>query len=130
MNTTMLHDCLELAFQDKLSFPETVRRMAADGIERYHADLVRLEKTHYNAAGASHIEKMPLDGAAPAAEFRAGRVKEALTAIQQRETDYPEFLRRIMAAGVTDYTVYINGQKAIYTGRTGDSYVEPFPSKP
>ena len=130
MDTQMLHDCLELAFQGKLSFPETIRRMAADGVERYHADLVRLEKTHYRGP-ASHAEEMPL-GSAPAVadEFRVTGIKDALAAIQQRRIDYPEFLRRIMSAGVSDYAVYLNSRKAIYTGRTGESYVEPFPPQP
>ncbi len=130
MNPQMLHDCLELAFEGKLTFPETIRRMAADGIERYHADLVRLEKTHYRGA-SSHSEPMPLTSA-PAVpdEFRVSEVKDALAAIQQRQIQYPEFLRRVMAAGVSDYTVYLNSRKAIYTGRAGDSYVELFPTRP
>ncbi len=31
-----------------------------------------------------------------------------------------------MKAGVTDYTVYIAGEKAIYNGRNGDFHIEQF----
>ena len=38
-------------------------------------------------------------------------------------------LRRVMAAGTTSYSVYLNGRKAIYFGRNGDFHVEPFPAR-
>jgi len=131
MDSNVLHDCLVGALQGRTSFPETVRRMHAVGVERYRADLVRLEKSHYSAAGETHLEKISLEGvpAIPPA-LSVPEVQCALTAIQQGAIQYPEFLRRIMRAGVTEYMVSIVGKRAIYTGRTGDFYVEPFPEPP
>jgi uncharacterized protein YbcV (DUF1398 family) len=40
-----------------------------------------------------------------------------------------EFLRRIMGAGCAHYEVYIQGRKAVYFGRDGEFYIEPFPPK-
>jgi uncharacterized protein YbcV (DUF1398 family) len=54
-------------------------------------------------------------------------VRDALASTQRREIGYPEFLRRMMAAGTVGYTVFINGQQTQYVGRHGDSYAEPFP---
>jgi uncharacterized protein YbcV (DUF1398 family) len=129
MNKNVLHDCLYSAMEGKMSFPETVKRMIETGVERYRADLVLLEKCHYMPQGETHIEKIPLRQApAIASKFSIDQVRSALKQVQQEQIDYPEFLRRIMAAGTTDYTVHITGRKAVYTGRAGDFYVENFPS--
>lgn len=131
MDSNVLHDCLIGALQGRTSFPETVRRMHAVGVERYRADLVRLEKLHYSADGETHLEIIPLEDApAIPVELSAPEIQSALANIQQGAIRYPEFLRRIMRAGVTEYTVSIVGKRAIYTGRTGDFYIEPFPEPP
>ncbi len=128
MNTAILHDCLTQAMRGALSFPETVKRMHETGVERYHADLVTLEKLHYSSGGEIHSEKILLEYAPPiATDFSAQAVKDAIADSQQRRIEYPEFLRRIMSAGTTDYTVYIEGRKAIYNGRGGDFHIEHFP---
>ena len=46
--------------------------------------------------------------------------KDAIKGIQAAQFGYAEFLRRIMRAGVVYYDVFINGRRAIYTGRDGD----------
>ncbi len=124
----MLHECLHLAMAGKLSFPETVQRMLADGVEWYYADLVGRLKIHYSAAGAVHAEPIPLENApAIAAAFSAEDVKSAIREIQGGQINYPVFLRRVMAAGTSSYMVYLHGAKAIYFGRLGDFHVELFP---
>ena len=130
MDSRILHECCELAFQNKITFPESVKRMAAAGVERYCADLVRLEKFHYSPEGEDHVVPMPLKNApAIAQNFSSELVSAAIGSIQRGEIDYAEFLRRIMAAGVVYYDVFIFGAKAIYTGRKGDFHVESFPGK-
>jgi uncharacterized protein YbcV (DUF1398 family) len=128
MDNAVLHDCLTQAFAGRMTFPETVGRMLETGVDRYDADLTRMEKMHYPADGSTHAEVIPLsDAPAVPPEFSSEAVQAAITAIQRREIDYPEFLRRIMAAGTASYSVYLNGRKAIYFGRNGDFHVEPFP---
>lgn len=128
MDAQVIHECTRLAFENRMTFPETVQRLSAIGVERYHADLVRLQKTHYNADGATHEEPLPLrDPPRIAERFSAEQVRQAIGAIQQSTIDYPEFLRRIMAAGTSDYTVFLTGRKAIYTGRNGEFHIEMFP---
>ncbi|HEX4020417.1 MAG TPA: DUF1398 family protein [Acidobacteriaceae bacterium] len=130
MNNQVLHDCLHLALKGNLSFPETIQRMAAEDVERYRADLVRMEKTHYSNHDEAHLEPIPLAGApAIAHNLDIPAVKEAISVIQQKQIDYAEFLRRIMAAGVADYSVWLRGRKAMYFGRTGDFHIENFPGK-
>jgi uncharacterized protein YbcV (DUF1398 family) len=127
MNKQILEDCHRLAFENKLTFPDSVQRMAETGVERYRADLVRLVKTHTSEAGEIIDVAMLLNNAPSIAEkFDEGGIVAALRTIQRGEIDYPEFLHCIMHAGCTDYSVWINGRKAIYFGRSGDFYVENF----
>ncbi|HEY8505536.1 MAG TPA: DUF1398 domain-containing protein [Gemmataceae bacterium] len=128
MDVRVLYECNRLAFENGITFPETVRRLAATGVERYTADLVQLQKTYYSAAGEVRTDLLPLgDRPAIAGRFDAPAVEEALAAIRQGRIDYPEFLRRVMRAGVASYSVHLAGRKAVYLGRGGDLHVEPFP---
>lgn len=128
MNKQILNRCLNLALEGKMTFPESLRQMIQTGVERYRADLIALEKNHYAANGETHREPIPLSNAPAIGDvFSADLVKAALIDIQQRRIHYPEFLRRIMSAGATEYSVFISGKKAIYTGRRGDFHVEHFP---
>lgn len=128
MDVRVIHECTRLAFQDKMTFPETVKRLLAIGVERYHSDLLLLQKTYYGANGATHLEPLPLHDAPRIGEpFEAEQVKDAIRAIQRQQIDYPQFLRRIMTAGTVCYAVFLDGRKAIYTGRNGDFHIEHFP---
>ncbi len=128
MDAKVLKECETLAFQNKLSFPEVVKRLIETGVERYCADLVRLEKFYYSADGQTLTETMPLEDAPKiGGPFEAAQVQEAIRAIQQGKIDYPEFLKRIMKAGVVYYDVFVGGRRVIYTGRAGDFHVEHFP---
>jgi uncharacterized protein YbcV (DUF1398 family) len=130
MDKQVLEDCDRLAFEGKLGFLESVQRMAAVGVERYRADLVRMEKMHYSADGNTQGVSMFLTNApAIADELNVNGIKAALTAIQSKKIDYGEFLRQIMFAGVSDYGVWLRGRLAIYFGRSGEFYVENFPGK-
>jgi uncharacterized protein YbcV (DUF1398 family) len=124
----VMAECSKGSDENRMSFPEVVARLSAIGVERYHADLSRAEKTFYMPDGASFIAaSKPVTGVA-ARDFSADGVSAAIQAIQQRQIDYMEFCRRIVAAGCVDYTVSLTGRRAIYSGRTGDFHVERFPA--
>lgn len=129
MTPTLLDQCTTGAFDGTLPFPETVRRIAADGVEWYSANLIFGVKTYYGA-DLSHYQTPWPNWTPPeiAREFRADAVSAAIRASQAQAIGYREFLQRIAAAGVTYYTVHLQGRKAIYFGRHGESFVEPFPS--
>jgi uncharacterized protein YbcV (DUF1398 family) len=127
MDTNVLRECLTLAMSNGMTFPETVQKLHASGVERYDADLSRMETRYYAAEGATHADTIPLVTAPQIRRHFSGeRVIDAIASIKRKEIDYPEFLRRIMAAGTVSYSVYLDGRKAIYFGRTGDFHVEPF----
>lgn len=125
----VIAECTRLAFEDKMSFPETVEHLTAVGVERYHADLRMLRKTHYGATGEVVDDLLPMINPPAIAEnFNELGIVDALRAIQAGKIAYGEFLRRIMSAGTASYDVFITGRKAIYTGRKGDFYIEHFPT--
>lgn len=130
IDPAVIEECTRLSFEGA-GFPEVVRRLGAAGVERYTADLVRLEKTYYGASGDTIADALPLeDPPAIGAGFAESGVRESLGAIQRREIGYAEFLRRIMAAGTAGYMVFLGGRRAVYFGREGDFYVERFPGNP
>jgi uncharacterized protein YbcV (DUF1398 family) len=127
MNSETVAECMKLSFDDT-PFPVVVERLAAAGVATYAADLITLRKTYYDAGTNSTDEPMPLaDGPAIASTFDPAAVEASVRAIQQKKIGYAEFLRQIMRAGCARYSVFILGRKAMYFGRNGEFYTEPFP---
>ena len=124
---SVMQACCEGSLSGSMDFPEVVRQLSAIGCEQYHADLRRREKTYYMPDGQSYVN--PLDvGAEPIAPvFSADHVVAALRAAQSKRITYPQFLARIVDAGCVGYFVNLTSKRAIYMGRSGDSYVEQFP---
>jgi uncharacterized protein YbcV (DUF1398 family) len=127
MDNAVIAECLRLSFADA-PFPEVIRRLAAAGVAAYRADLIGLQKSYYDSGREHHRSAMPLsDAPAIAVAFDTSAVSATVKAIQRREIGYAEFLRRIMRAGCASYCVFLNGGKAMYFGRDGAFYTEPFP---
>jgi uncharacterized protein YbcV (DUF1398 family) len=126
--TKVMQECTEGSDQERLSFPEVVMKLAHAGVERYHADLTRAEKIYYLPTGESHRVEAANVHAIPPSNFTADEVAAAVKAIQQKEIAYREFCERIAKAGCVGYMVSLAGRRAVYYGRSGDSYVEPFPA--
>jgi uncharacterized protein YbcV (DUF1398 family) len=123
----ILRECTERSDASSISFPEVVMKLMNIGVEQYHADLVRSEKTYYLPGGESLVT--PADkpeGIAPQT-FTPESVAAAVKASQQGKINYAEFCRRIVAAGCVSYVVSITGRRAIYSGRSGDFHIERFP---
>lgn len=124
----VMQECAEASDQERITFPEVVMKLAAVGVERYHADLLRGERTFYMPSGESHrVSTEPVDET-PANDFTAGDVEAAIRAIQQQKIQYREFCDRIARAGCVGYMVSLAGRRAVYYGRTSDNYVERFPN--
>jgi uncharacterized protein YbcV (DUF1398 family) len=120
-------ECTKASDEERVAFPEVVSRLMEIGLERYHADLVLSQKAYYMPDGAAEIvHGMPVKSA-PAQVFDAAGVEKAVRAIQGGAIKYREFCERIAAAGCVGYFVSLAGRRAVYYGRTGDSYVEWFP---
>jgi len=130
MNIEVLRNSTVGSLAGTVAFPEVVRLLLAEGVESYHADLVRLEKTFYAPDGQTYVNKLDIPARTIGAEFDAAEVLSAIRASQTEAQQYSEFLRRVMDAGTTNYMVFLNGKKAIYFGRKGEFHVEEFPRAP
>lgn len=120
-------ECTRASDAEQITFPQVVGKLIAAGVERYHADLVRAERTYYKPDGESVVTPGHALASAPAADFSASLVEAAVRAIQAGKIQYREFCARIADAGCVGYFVTLTGRRAVYHGRTGESYVEPFP---
>lgn len=127
MNTELMRDTVTKSLDGTMAFPEIVSLLLADGVERYHADLVRMEKTFYMPDGRTHVEKMPIGPMAIGETFVTSDLVATIRDSQTAGQRYLDFLWRATAAGSTDYIVYLQGRKAVYFGRKGEYHIEVFP---
>ncbi len=131
MDETVIDECTKGSFAGTLTFPQNLQKLAGIGVKSYVVDLSKTPSTKkiYGERGDSYEEVFPpFDAPLVASTFNEPQVKEALLAIQHKEIDYPEFLRRIMTAGVSRYEVCFKQHETIYFGQQqGDSYTEAFP---
>lgn len=126
--TAVMQDCARGSLQGTLTFPEVVRKLAAIGVERYHADYSRQEVTYYLPVGESFVAALPHATQATGTTFSASAVEAAIREIQRGEIQYGEFVRKTMAAGCVGYFVHIAGRRALYFGRGGETHIELFPA--
>jgi len=120
-------ECTEASDAERITFPQVVGKLMEAGVERYHADLVRAERIYYMPDGESVSTPGHALSAMPASEFLPAGVEMAVRDIQAGKIQYREFCARIAAVGCVGYIVTLNGRRAVYYGRNGETYVEPFP---
>lgn len=101
----------------------------AAGVERYHADVVRSEKTYDLPDGQTQVVACHAVNVRAADSFSAAEVEAAVRASQKQAIGNREFCRRLMRAGCVGYQVSLAGRRAVYCGRTGETHVEHFPPK-
>jgi uncharacterized protein YbcV (DUF1398 family) len=127
MTPSVLDRCTADSFSGT-SFPDTLATLTREGVEWYSANLIIGMKTYYGGDLSRHSTPWPnWETPSIADQFSPDKVSAAIRASQAREIDYRTFLERIAEAGVTYYTVHLSGRKAIYFGRHGDFFGEPFP---
>jgi uncharacterized protein YbcV (DUF1398 family) len=113
--------------EERVTFGEVVKNLVVAGIERYHTDLVRGERTYYLPNGESEVVIGEAVAVVPARDFSATGVDAAVKAIQAGKIQYRTFCERIAKAGCVGYMVSIAGRRTTYYGRGGDTHVEWFP---
>lgn len=124
----VMRECTSRSDDGTLSFPQAVAKLITAGIESYHTDLRRAEKTYYMSNGESHIVAAKMIEADPPEEFSAAGVEAAVRSFQSGKIAYTEFCARILAAGCVSYQVFLTGRLVVYAGRNGDTIAEPFPA--
>jgi len=127
MNIEVMQQALHQSEAGKLTFPQVIAMLTAEGIEGYYKDLMRHKVTYYLADGRTHTEPLTLPSAAIPEEFSADNVVAAIRAAQRDEIRYPVFIERAIQAGTAAYRVCFTGKRAVYLGRKGEVHVEHFP---
>jgi uncharacterized protein YbcV (DUF1398 family) len=127
MDTAIMEECTRASHEERITFGEVVGRLIGAGVERYHVDLVRGESTYFMPDGQSHRVTYKTVDVRPADAFSADGVLAAVRSIQAGRTKYMTFCHQILEAGCVGYLVSMQGRRAVYYGRSGETYVEPFP---
>jgi uncharacterized protein YbcV (DUF1398 family) len=127
MNIKLINEIIQGTLKNTMTFPEVVTKLLNEGVESYHADLVRSENRYYMPSGETHVVTVPFEHSKAAEKFSASLVEAAIKSIQSEKIDYKQFLHQIMDAGTVYYIAYLSGKRVIYLGREGDFHVEHFP---
>lgn len=127
MSKQVIHELALATQQGKITFPEVVKGLLEVGVESYLVNFATMQKTHFLSDGATHMVPMILDHGPVTAEFDGDAIVAALSDAQADVIRYPEFVKRVVAAGVIGYWAFLTGKKVIYLGRKGEQYVREFP---
>lgn len=121
-------ECTRASDAGTITFLEVVGKLNDAGVEHYLADLVRLTRTYYMPDGETYVVESHGHETKPANDFSADGLVAALREIQARKINYLTFCEKILASGCIGYIVSITGRRAVYFGRSGETYVEMFPA--
>lgn len=116
----------DFSFTSKMSFPILVGTLEKMGVESYRVDLT-LQATCYCMVGGEVMSESFQFETDIAEDFNDGEIRAAISDSRSGRLDHKEFLKRIMGAGISSYTIFLKGQKIVYYGRNGDSYIDNFP---
>jgi uncharacterized protein YbcV (DUF1398 family) len=124
----IMKECTVGSDEARLTFPQVVMKLMGAGVERYHADLVRAEKVYYLPDGESLMVASASVAGPFAKVFSGAGIEAAIRKIQTGAITYKTFCEDVAAAGCVAYIVSMAGRRAVYYGRSGETFVEPFPS--
>src|SRR5262249_38815109 len=128
MNREIIAQTAQGTVDGTMSFPDAVGKLLSAGVEYYHVDYIRMEKTFYGDEGETVVTPLPFKEFLPVvAEFRADGLRSAILESQRDGLKYREFSRRAIEAGVQGYFAFLRGKRVVYLGRTGDQHTEWFP---
>ncbi|KIW02713.1 uncharacterized protein PV09_06149 [Verruconis gallopava] len=114
---------------DTPTFPATIAALAALGVNRYRVDFVAQTVTSYVG---TEVDTYTFSHATDAGTIKWSetKLKQAIKKAQDKaksgRSDYAEFEKEAIAAGVSDYTTYLDGKRVVYASVLGDLYTEPF----
>lgn len=122
-------ECLEGAETDRMTFPQSVAKLAEAGFDGYLVDLRRAARTYYLSNNeALDLPTHRTEVEVPAV-FDTGKIRSAIREAQTLAPGYAyrNFCAKVAAAGCAGYMVSFPGRRVLYFGRTGEIHVEHFP---
>jgi hypothetical protein len=108
-----------------MRFAEALPRLLQLGVQRYHVDYVAKTITAYvaNEAYVTPLSFPPIEGEH---QWNIEKILEGGKLIEEEKISYFEYSRRVINEGLTDYCVYITGQRVVFLGALGESHVLGF----
>ena len=128
MDTQIILEIAQRTLAGTISFPEVVKNLLSAGVEYYHVDYIRLQKTFYGGAGEVVVTPIKLEALpAVAANFDTATLKAAILDSQKNDQKFRDFSARAIRSGVHGYYAFLRGQRVTYFSREGEQHTEWFP---
>ena len=126
---TIAQKCLNGAYDNTMSFPESVKLLMGAGFEGYQVDYRMNTRIYYLPTGETLLMMNPHDHGEVSARFNQPEIAAAIKWAQLNPPDYNylDFNNRVTANGCAGYIVSILGRRVLYFGRTAETHVEHFP---
>jgi hypothetical protein len=126
---TIAQKCLDSAYANTMSFPESVKMLSEAGFEGYEVDYRLNTRTHYLPNGDTLVLPNPHGPEAVSPAFNQPEIAATIKWAQSEAPDYSyaDFNRKVIANGCAGYIVSFIGRRVLYFGRTAETHVEHFP---
>ena len=112
----------------KKPYPVLVKNLKNFDIESYEVTVSTHDRTFRTNNGEEQTIKGTLPQLVCAQKFNLDAVRVAVKRTQQKQTDYPTFLKEIAEAGIHTYIADLKEMRIIYKGKTaGEEYAENIP---
>lgn len=106
-----------MAKDQKWPFPKTFDTLKDNDVVSYSVSWDNGYQSHFTLSDASIIEESSPEWFTQpviATNFSHSMAKQALLIHQQGKTTYPEWMREMAEAGITDYVVLMDSRSVIY----------------
>lgn len=123
---TSIEHAESTVMREQAGYPRLAQLLLRSGVRHYVVDTATGTTTHY---GKEECMRSGTATNASGTDFDKEKIIAALRAVQARETDYPQFLSQIAAAGVQTYLADLEHHRVIYMGH-GQRYEESFELPP
>jgi len=127
MDAKIIKEIVRRTLDGEISFPEVIGQLVAAGVEYYHVDYARMEKTFYSAEGDTVVTPINFKGLPPVTtDFDAAALRADILDSQRNGQKFRDFSHRAVAAGVQGYFAFLRGRCVTYFGRQGHEHTERF----
>lgn len=123
-----MQEVAERGKREQWPYPRIFDALKNAGVESYDVEVSNHRIVHHGG-DVEWVEPPPPEAVTLPIEdrFDEDALKLALRRVQEKKTDYLQFLREIADAGIRSYHVDMNSRTVAYAGRPGEEHVETVP---
>jgi len=122
-----VEDVIALTKREQWPYPVVFNMFIEAGVTHYDVNVGRFEIVYSGEGGELTVRGPSNINETPAARFDIEGTKRAIQRAQRHDTNYPQFLREIAAAGIHTYSVDMETREITYRGAQGETHVETVP---